>query len=161
LGKVIGGTGHRPDKLYGYDMSNPKYRTMIDWVKKELVSEDCDEAICGMALGFDQIFGLAVIELKDEGYDIKLHCAIPCLNYTKKWYKQSDINRYNFILSRADVIKIVHEDEYKPWYLDDRNKYVVDLSDKMLAAWNGSKGGTYNCVKYAMKNNKPIIQMVF
>ena len=34
---------------------------------------------------------------------------------------------------------------------------MVDNADKVIAVWDGSKGGTYNCVKYAEKQNKEII----
>ena len=32
-----------------------------------------------------------------------------------------------------------------------RNEYMVDLADKIIAVWDGSNGGTANCVKYAEK----------
>lgn len=34
---------------------------------------------------------------------------------------------------------------------------MVDLSDKVIAVWNGKSGGTANCVKYAKTVDKPIM----
>ena len=44
--------------------------------------------------------------------------------------------------------------------MQKRNEYMVDLADKVIAVWNGSTGGTYNCVKYAEKCGKEIIRIV-
>jgi uncharacterized phage-like protein YoqJ len=41
--------------------------------------------------------------------------------------------------------------------MQKRNEYMVDNSDIVIAVWDGSKGGTYNCVKYAEKLGKKII----
>lgn len=71
-------TGHRPNKMYGYDIYNKQWTELKDKFKNFLKENNCNEAITGMALGVDTVFALAVLELKEEGYDIKLHCAIPC-----------------------------------------------------------------------------------
>lgn len=111
-----------------------------------------------MALGVDTVFALAVLELKDEGYDIKLHCAIPCKNHSCKWIKES-IDQYNDILSKADTVKLVSDEEYKSWLMQKRNEYMVDLADKVIVVWDGTKGGTANCVRYAEKVGKEIIKV--
>ena len=66
-------TGHRPNKLYGYNLNNKKNIELKEKFKKILIENNCTEAITGMALGVDTIFALAVLELKSEGYNIKLH----------------------------------------------------------------------------------------
>ena len=67
---------------------------------------------------------------------------------------------YNDILSKPDIVKLVSDEEYKPWLMQKRNEYMVDLSDKVAAVWDGSKGGTGNCVRYAEKCGKEIISIV-
>jgi uncharacterized phage-like protein YoqJ len=111
-----------------------------------------------MALGVDTMFALAVLELIKEGYDIKLHCAIPCKNHSCKWVKES-IDLYNDILSKANTVQLVTDEEYKPWLMQKRNEYMVDLADKVIAVWDGSAGGTGNCVRYAEKRGKEIIMI--
>ena len=49
----------------------------------------------------------------------------------------------------------VHE-KYSPYLMMVRNKYMVDISDRGIAVWDGSKGGTANCVRYAQKIGKPL-----
>ncbi len=65
------------------------------------------------------------------------------------------------MIKLADKVILVYEiEEYKSdninVKLDNRNKYMVNNSDYVLAVWNGSSGGTYNCIKYAKKQNKKI-----
>ena len=152
-------TGHRPNKMYGYDIYNKQWTVLKEKFKKLLVESGCDEAITGMALGVDTVFALAVLELKEEGYDIKLHCAIPCMNYTWKWLKES-VDLYDSIIAKADIYKLVSDEFYKPWLMQKRNEYMVDLADKVIAVWDGSKSGTGNCVKYAEKCGKEIIRIL-
>lgn len=152
-------TGHRPNKMYGYNICNEQWTKLKNKFKQLLIENECTEAITGMALGVDTVFALAVLELKEEGYNIKLHCAIPCKNHSSKWLKES-VELYNKILSKADIIKIVSNEEYKPYLMQVRNEYMVDLADKVIAVWDGSKGGTGNCVEYAKKCSKEIIRIM-
>ena len=155
----IGITGHRPNKMYGYNINNKKWIELKEKFKKLLIENNCDEAVTGMALGVDTVFALAVLELKEEGYSIKLHCTIPCRNHSCKWIKES-VDLYNYILSKADIVKLVSDEEYKPWLMQRRNEYIVNIVDKLIAVWDGSNGGTCNCVKYAEKQNKNIIRII-
>lgn len=152
-------TGHRPTKMYGYDIYNEQWTELKNKFKKLLVENGCTEAITGMALGVDTVFALAVLELKEEGYNIKLHCAIPCKNHSCKWTKESKY-LYDSILLKADIIKLVSNEEYKPYLMQVRNEYMVDLANKVIAVWDGSKGGTGNCVEYAKKCSKEIIRIM-
>ena len=59
-------------------------------------------------------------------------------------------------MDRADLIVLVTDAPYSPWLMQTRNQYIVNISDQMLAIWDGSRGGTANCVDYAQKMQKPI-----
>jgi uncharacterized phage-like protein YoqJ len=142
--------------MYGYNLSDNRYLKLKEQFKQILIEENCTEAITGMALGVDTVFALAVLELKDKGYNIKLHCAIPCLNHSSKWFEESVV-LYKEILDKADVVKFVTEQPYQVWMMQKRNEYMVNRADKVIAVWDGSKGGTGNCVAYAKKQNKDII----
>lgn len=154
---IIAITGHRPNKLpnYSYDLRSPKWQALQRKYKTFFKTNNCTEVITGMALGVDQCAALAVIELKSEGYDIKLHAAIPCRNQEKIWPKQSQ-ELYHAILSKADIIKIVTDSEYTPVCMQIRNIYMVDHADQVLAVWDGTAGGTKNCIDYAKKKQKTI-----
>lgn len=149
-------TGHRPNKLWGYDYKHPNYKTLCETFKQLLIENNCTEAITGMALGVDQVFAMAVIGLKKAGHSIKLYCAIPCQNHSSKWPSES-VRIYNTILKYSDNTVLVNDKPYTPQLMQLRNEYMVDLADKVIAVWDGSKSGTGNCVAYAKHKHKPII----
>lgn len=153
---ILGITGHRPSKLnWGYDMNSSDWMALRKYFMNYFTGHNITEVITGMALGVDTAAALAVLDLKDQGYDIKLHCAIPCQNQEAKWLSESK-RLYKSILDRADLIILVTDAPYSPWLMQARNQYIVDMSDQMLAVWDGSRGGTANCVDYAQKMRKPI-----
>ncbi len=153
---VVSVTGHRPDKLFGYDIHDIRYFLMVQRMKNYLVNVKCTEAVTGMALGVDLLFAQAVLMLKDEGSKIKLHCAIPCQNHKAKWGNSDWTIKYDEVLQRADFVKTVCERPYDRFVMQIRNEYMVDLSDRVLAVYNGSSGGTKNCIDYAIKKGKKV-----
>lgn len=156
---IIAVTGHRPDKLWGYNYEHPNYTRIINFMSDFLNKNEPTHCISGVALGIDTLFAVASINYrnKNKGKNIIFECAIPCRNHTSKW-KQEDKSRYLRILEEADIITKVSNEPYQPWLMIKRDEYMVDKCDLLLAFWNGDKeGGTYNTVKYAQKINKKII----
>ena len=49
-------TGHRPNKLYGYNLSDPRWQRLKEQFKSILKENNCEEAITGMALGVLAMF---------------------------------------------------------------------------------------------------------
>jgi len=43
--------------------------------------------------------------------------------------------------------------------MQKRNQFMVDNSRVIIAYWDGSKGGTKNCLDYALLKNKTIYQI--
>lgn len=139
-------TGHRPDKLGGYDENNPlaivvkkHIRKVLSFYKdKELIT------ICGMALGIDQWWAEACIELK-----IPFIAAVPFKGMESKWPEESQ-KRFYKILGSAKKVEYVCKPGYGAWKMQVRNEWMVNQSDLLIAYWNGSEGGTGNCVEYAI-----------
>lgn len=150
-------TGHRPNRIYGYNITNSEWMNLKEQFKTLLKQYDCDEAYTGMALGVDTVFALAVLELRNEGYDIKLHCAIPCRNHPCRWPKESQ-DMYHKILEQADIVTLVTDEPFKPELMLIRNCYMVDHVDVVIAVWDGGeRGGTAHCVRYAAKKDKEVV----
>lgn len=147
-------TGHRPDELGGYGEDSPvrewvkdSLKTAFDFLKPETV-------IVGMALGVDQWAAEVCMRM-----GIPFVAAIPFLGQESIWPVPSREN-YHRILSHAHSTVIVSQGEFAAWKMQKRNEYMVDHADVVVAVWNGKEeGGTYNCVKYALKTDKPIVQI--
>lgn len=149
---IVSFTGHRPDKLGGYKQSPIKDYISVELenVLKELKPDGC---ISGMAIGFDQMAALICIKL-----GIPFEAAIPFLGQEKRWPFESQ-NEYNSILDKAVKKTIVCEGGYSAQKMQIRNEYMVDNSDIVVCCWDGSTGGTKNCIDYAKKINKRIIRI--
>ncbi|WP_075823985.1 SLOG family protein [Clostridium perfringens] len=167
-------TGHRPEKLDGYNWSTSKsLRIMLKLLRviEEQIQEHKKEEItfiCGGALGIDQMAFHLCNQLKAKYFNIKTELAIPFLKQASRWVSDTDIKRYQEHKKLAD--RVVYVDELEQYRFDKvsigeyhsakmqiRNKFMVDNSDLVIAVWDKSKGGTYNCVKYAEKLGKKII----
>lgn len=166
-------TGHRPDKLYGYNLYNRQYTQLNGLLYRlcEKLIQKCEitEFISGGAIGFDM---MAFEQVKQLGstYEIENSLAIPFRKQDCKWYK-SDRDKYNDYKEIADKIYYVDQTEgyqprgnvvgeYSAAKMQLRNQFMVDNSDYVVACWDGvKKGGTWNCINYALKNNKKILHI--
>ncbi len=153
-------TGHRPSKLKGYkDLDNKQLLWEIhDCCVHLIENEGVGVFINGVALGVDQWSAKIVLKLKEKYPHIKLISAVPCLNHSSKWTKNSKKD-WQDIIDKSDEVKYVTEEEFTPYCMQLRNKWMVDKSDIVVSVWDGSSGGTNNCVQYATENKKRIINL--
>jgi uncharacterized phage-like protein YoqJ len=139
---IVGVTGHRPHKLDGgYD--EPLRSPIIAAVKAVLVRVKATRGITGMALGADQYFAQACIEL-----EIPFTAAVPFQGQASRWPFESQRHYYE-LLGQADEVVYVSDPGYARWKLDARNHWVVNHCALLLAVWNGSPGGSANTVLFA------------
>jgi uncharacterized phage-like protein YoqJ len=151
-------TGHRPNKLIGgYDYKSEMNMILRNELYRIISESDCNHFISGGALGVDQLFALEVIRLKKDNPEmgIILEIAVPCRNHSSKWFPKS-IEIYDYILKHADKVTLVTDAEYAPRLMQIRNEYMVNNADFVLAVWDGSAGGTKNCIDYAKSKGKLI-----
>jgi uncharacterized phage-like protein YoqJ len=48
---------------------------------------------------------------------------------------------------------------YASYKMQRRNEMMTDSVDKMVGVWDGTSGGTANCVRYIKKVGKPFIHL--
>lgn len=145
---IVCGTGHRPDKLGGY--GNIVHSRLVNVAKAWLKSNKPSKVISGGALGWDQALAAAARYL-----GIPYVMALPFPDFDSKWPEKSR-NFLKALCDDAAEVVFVKDGPYAAWKMQERNKWMVDHSDKVLALWNGTSGGTANCVKYAESVGKPI-----
>lgn len=74
-------------------------------------------------------------------------CACPYDGFEKRW-EQDWKDRYNDILESADHVVYVCQ-HYSKSCFQIRNEWMVDHSARVIAVFNGEKGGTANTIRYA------------
>lgn len=157
---IICGTGHRPDKLFGYD--EQAFYDLTDIAYDYLKDNRPEGVVAGGAIGWDQALAHAAYQL-----EIPLVLAYPFEGFESKWPKDSVGRRFHNELEvimrelpYKEVERIyVSEPGYAPWKMQVRNKWMVDKTDMVLALWNGTDGGTANCVRYAHQKQKPVVNL--
>jgi uncharacterized phage-like protein YoqJ len=96
-----------------------------------------------MALGFDQILAAAARDL-----GIPWTAAIPFPGQHLRWPREQQ-DEYHRLLESASDIVIVSPSYAGPWVMQTRNEWMVDRCGLLMACWDGSSGGTANCLRYA------------
>lgn len=153
---IYAATGHRPDKLGGYGLPVTEALTALARTFLEGLGDGpkCpSRVITGMALGWDQAWAAAAAEL-----GIPYVAAVPFQGQEKAWPEGAQ-RRYETILRGAAEVVTVLPGGYAPYKMQVRNEWMVDHADHVVALWDGSTGGTANCVAYAKKAGKPITNL--
>jgi uncharacterized phage-like protein YoqJ len=148
---IVAGTGHRPNKLGGYN--NEAYLKLVAIAEKWIKENQPSKVISGMAQGWDQALAQAAITC-----GIPLIAAIPFKGQESMWPDKAQ-KYYRGLLELADSIEYVCEAGYAPYKMQVRNEWMVNNSDKVLAMWDGTEGGTHNCIKYTHSQNKEWINL--
>jgi uncharacterized phage-like protein YoqJ len=161
--KALTFTGHRPQKLFGFDFQSEGNLKMLMKLRALIIryieKRGVHTFISGMALGIDMWSARIILSLKEKYPHLRLVCAIPCAEQFAKW-SESDTIAYHEILEQADEVYYVSTELYTAWCMTDRNKWMVDNAHFVLAVWNGDEnGGTWQTVKYAKKRQRPILQL--
>lgn len=163
----IGVTGHRPDKLGGYDLRNPLRVELRAAFKERLLcligahmleTGDTDaEVFTGMAQGWDQDCAIACVQA-----GVPFVAVVPFRSQAALWPETAQRD-YRAILAKAQRVIIVsecdptHAEAVRLLHL--RNQRLVAESDVIIAGFDGSPGGTAHCVARARREGKPVYVM--
>lgn len=139
-------SGHRPEKIKDFD-----------WVKEALKEAylllEVQKVIQGMAAGVDLTAAKVAHEM-----GIPYVCARPWAGHTARdgW----KLTYASAIRNSEQVVDVDPSIKYPGvWAYQVRNKWMVDRADFVLAVWDGSDGGTANCVRYAWKVGKDVFNL--
>ena len=142
-------TGHRPEKL---GISEARAKALLKSAIQQAISEGYVTFLSGMARGIDLWAAEIVIEEREKNDNIHLVCVSPFNGFEMRWSEQ-DKTTYYSIMEQADLVKYISQHYYKACF-QVRNEWMVDRVSRVIAAYNGTKGGTKNTIEYA--NRKEI-----
>ncbi len=159
IDKVCSFTGYRPDKLpFLNDKKSEEYMALYEVLKSEIIrmaENGIFDFQTGMARGIDLMCGEILLELKKE-LDVHIFCAIPCKDQYCRW-KDDDIALYKRIVEASDGAVYISSDKYTKGCMIERNHYLVDTAQYLIAVYDGQRGGTMATVNYAKKKNRTVI----
>lgn len=147
-------TGHRPEKL---QRPEKEVRADLEREIRQAVIDGFNVFISGMARGVDIDAAEIVIQLREEGYPIRLICASPYPGFENSWSRTWQ-TIYGDILAKADLVRYIC-----PKYTKDcfqiRNEWMVNHSARVIAVFNGRPSGTKNTIDYALRQGIPVIKI--
>lgn len=172
-------TGPRPKQLFGYDeVARGMYSKILSFVVetvKSLIDEGYDKFITGGAQGFDQVAFWSIAHIKRQGFNVENNLYLPFQGQDRIWNATGLFSQqeYNKMKRMADDIYYTTDgtitDKYKvvPALLH-RNHCMVNDSSLVIALlagrskhWQDAKGGTAECVRYAVANEKKVLAITF
>jgi uncharacterized phage-like protein YoqJ len=149
---IVAVTGHRPPKLGGYWVPNPIYNAVKAGLLRKFRELQPTVVLTGMALGTDQ---WAAEVCRDNA--IPYDAIVPFHGFESQWPDASKA-QYHRLLAGARTTHVVTDTStYSGGLLQRRNQWLVDHSVVLVGVWNGSSGGTSNCITYARGRGKNIV----
>ena len=103
----------------------------------------------GLAVGFDLLAAETLLKKKKAYPDVRLVGCIPFENQAR-YYSPQDKKRYEEVLRRCDERVILYERYTKECYFE-RNRFMCDRADCLIAYCTEKTGGTAYTVKYFQK----------
>ena len=157
-------TGHRPDKLAGYDLNDPFYgrlrQRLIRIIERSLDNYELVECHSGMALGADTVWAQAIVKCQQKyGHNrIRFIADIPDEKQPSRWISKADRDRWKELVDQADEIRqYAHQNVGRSYayILNQRNIGMIKACDILIAVYNGdATGDTANGVRDGIRMNK-------
>ena len=154
-------TGHRPQRLPWGDNEADLRCQAVKARLTRAVAEAYDRGyrhfLCGMAQGCDLYFCEAVLALRERYPEVTVEAAIPCPTQADAW-PEAERRRYRRLVEQCDMETMV-SDTYSPACMQRRDRYMVDHSMLLIAAFDGTAGGTRYTVEYALRRGIEIFDV--
>lgn len=107
----------------------------------------CRTFIAGGAIGFDTLVAREVIRFRISHPDVTLKLALPCVNQEANWTEEQK-SAYAYTLAAADEI-IYISDEYTDTCMKERNRYLAEHADLLIAYVSRAASGAGQTVRMA------------
>ena len=154
-------TGHRPAKLpWRYREDDPRCQILKHRMEDAVAlayEQGYRHFICGMAMGCDLYFCECVMALREMQPDITIEAALPCPSQADTW-PAAQKERYWRLVEACDFETMVSA-QYTSSCMQRRDRYMVDHSSLLIAAFDGSTGGTRYTVEYAMRRGLFVVDL--
>lgn len=144
-------TGHRPEKL---KLSEEEIKAALRKQIDAAIADGFTIFICGMARGVDLWAAKLVLDIEKEHPHIKLLCAVPYYGFEKNWPLEWQ-GLYHFVLLMAYEVKVFYP-TFSNTAFQERNRWMVNNYARIIAVYNGSRGGTRNTLAYAKKQHTQV-----
>lgn len=146
---TIGITGHQ-------ELSTEAEAFVKAHMPSELKAASATRCVSSLAAGADQLFAQAAL-----ANELPLHVVVPCQHYEDAFSSPQALAQYQELRNQAVSEETLNYDQPSSAAFLTAGQRVADLSDKLLAIWDGQpargEGGTADIVAYARRLGKPVL----
>ena len=146
-----------PAALPGTDLQSCHGATTRATLAASDYQEGYRHFLCGMAQGCDLYFCEAVLALRERYPEVTVEAAIPCPTQADAW-PEAERRRYRELVAKCDMETMV-SDTYSSACMQRRDRYMVDHAMLLIAAFDGTAGGTRYTVEYALRRGIEIFDV--
>ena len=150
-------TGYRPEKMpFPYDENDARFRIFRKKTRdiiKQALDAGYDTFYCGGAKGFDLFAAEILLSFKNE-YDFRLVTVLPYRAQASSFSDEWRVKYFAALCASHETVLL--SEEYHVRCFAERNQYMVDRSELVIAFCDGKSGGTLNTIRYARRNGKAV-----
>ncbi len=151
--KVCSFTGHRRIELRHAE----KISELLSRAVNYAYENGCRKFLAGGAIGFDTLAAREVIKFRISHPDVSLVLALPCINQDERW-TDGQKDSYSYTLSAADEVIYISE-EYTDTCMKERNRYLAESADMLIAYVSHSASGAGQTVRMAKQHGVPVYNL--
>ena len=148
-------TGHRLQKL---GLTSDYVKMILEKAIDDFIDKGYTRFISGMSNGVDLWAAEIIMEKKRKNDNLSLICALPYDGFAPSGDTQIKTS-FKEIISSADQVEIVNL-RYHRGCFQQRNEWMVDNSNAVMAVFNGSGGGTKNTIEYANRKSVKVVNLL-
>ena len=147
-------TGHRPEKI---SATEEEVKAWLEEKIDQAITDGYTTFISGCAMGVDLWAAQIVQARKKDNPSLHLIAATPWPGFGARW-KDGWKEQYFDLLKTADLVVNIC-DHYHKGVFQMRNAWMVDHSNRVIAYYNGTPGGTRNTIEYAEKKMIEVVML--
>ena len=111
----------------------------------------------GLADSLSALGKKTVLALRERYPEVTVEAAIPCPTQADAW-PEAERRRYRELVAKCDMETMV-SDTYSSACMQRRDRYMVDHAMLLIAAFDGTAGGTRYTVEYALRRGIEIFDV--
>ncbi len=146
-------SGHRPEKL---EEPEAEVKQWLAERIEEAIRAGYTTFISGCAMGVDIWAAQIVLERKEREPSLHLIAATPWPGFANRWNDEWR-EQYSDLLKRADLVVNV-SDHFHDCVFQQRNEWMVNHCNRIIAYFNGAPGGTRSTLDYAAERGLEVVR---
>lgn len=159
-------TGHRPNKLDGYNLNTPFYKklqaTLEGCIETALSQHEFVVCRSGLALGADTVWSEAALAMKARYPNRVFFYAYEAFTGVEERWRKENQDQFHQHKRSADYVHTTDYGKKERSHtacaaaLNRRNVDMIEPCNTLIAIWDGTRGGTGNAVRDAERLGKHI-----